>query len=378
MKILKPCLVVLLLLLFQICTLPYERLENVTPGRVFIFDAEGNIYTDYRNYSIAKYSQDGKLLITFGQKGEGPSDFKRMGWFSINPIDHHIYTTEFFGGNHWISKFSTDGKYLGEWDCDFDWVKYSGISHIDFDSHGNVYFQAERPLNQKYKDFSLGVIEKSILKFSKEGKLVKEMYKMNMTFYADKKGKGNITIPFSNYLNWMICQDKLIVRELWGTSIKVYSLEGGLIKEIPLPFKREKVKSSDIKGWEEWLRSLPGVKEDIASGILDLNYWKSRIPFPEYMPLSGGMMYADSNGNLYSKKYNSYNVYIIGRSAFKTKNDNIWVKINLENSSAKIISFMENETLKGIWKQHLYFLKEDENDNFVLIRREMKETFLNE
>ena len=44
-------------------------------------DSKGNTYSDYGNHQISKYSPEGKLLVRFGRKGEGPGDIKRLGWF---------------------------------------------------------------------------------------------------------------------------------------------------------------------------------------------------------------------------------------------------------------------------------------------------------
>ena len=340
-----------------------EKLD-VLPGKTFIFDYQGNMFANYGTFSIAKYSPSGERLLIMGQRGEGPGDFKRLGWFAINPADNIIYTTEFVGGNRWISKFSLEGKYLGEWKSDFDWEKYNGISYVDFDSEGNFYLQTENTLSNRYKDFTLGTVEKTILKYSPTGKLVKELYKMNTDFFCARDGKGNVTIPFHNYLSWIVYKNKLIIREHWGESLKVYTLDGSIEKEIKLPFNREKIRQKDIEEWENWMKSFPEVKKSIAEGILDLKYWRNRIPFPKYKPISGDKLYVDSHGNVFSKKY-----------SFLNDADTTWAIINLEKASSSIINFKQGEKLIGIWKDYFFFSTKDDEDNYAVLKKNEKEIY---
>jgi len=342
----KAILILFLVILTCYPILPVDVLENVYAGKVFLLDEEGYIFTDYGPHSIAKYSPGGKFLILMGRKGEGPGDFKRLGWFSINPVDNIIYATEFVNGNRWISKFSKDGKYLGEWRFDLDWTKYQGLSTIHFDTGGNVYIQAEKTHSVRHKDVTLGIVEKSILKFSPQGKQLKEIYKINIDFFVAKDGKGNLTIPFHNYLGWLIYGDKIIIRESYDEFIRVFSLDGTFEKKISLPFKRQKVTDEDIEEWEEWLKTYPEVKRSIAEGVLDLKYLKKRMPFPEFKPVSGSQPYIDTHGNLYSGKAGGFN-----------PKESIWARVNLEDGTSSVVKFKPGEKFIGVWNNTFLFSK---------------------
>ena len=359
---------VILILVFVVLTcfpvLVAETLKSVYAGKVFLVDDEGYIFSDYGPHSISKYSPEGKHLLLMGRKGEGPGDIRRLGWFAINPLDNVIYVTEFVNGNRWISKFSKNGKYLGEWRFDFDWTRYQGLSTIQFDTVGNVYIQAEKTHSGRHKDVNLGIVEKSILKFSPQGKQLKEIYKMNIDFFIAKDGKGNLTIPFQNYLSWLIYKDKIIIREHYDEFIRVFSLDGAIEKKISLPFKRQKVTDVDIEEWEEWLKAFPGVRQSIAEGVLDLKYLKKRMPFPEFKPVSGSQLYSDAHGNLYSAKARGFD-----------PTDNIWVRINLESGTQSILKFAPGEKFLGVWKDMFLFSRSVGGYDTNILKLDEKELF---
>lgn len=361
----KKIYLVLIVMLFQFFVSAEEIFKDIRPGKVLVADSEGYIYVNAGNHSIKKYSPRGKFLLEIGRKGEGPSDIKRMGWFAISPLDNHIYVTEFFGGNKWLSRFSTDGKYLGELNCEIDWKKWNGIPFIKFDDHGNIYLQMERFIPRRYKDFTINAVEKAIVKFSPTGKKLKDIFKMKVDFSADKGGKGNITIPFHNYLFWNTYGDKIFVRENKDDFISVFDLDGNFEKKIPLPFKKEKVTQRDLDDWEEYIKSIPGIKKGIAEGWFDLKYWKARLPIPEYKPVASFRLVIDAHGNLYSMKYSGYN----------PSHHVLWAKINLSTGNVSMVNSNPKHYLKYIWKNYFFILKLDEEDNYVAAKIDAKEFF---
>jgi len=340
----------LLFFILSLCQIQaIEVIKGIYLGRNFIVDDDYNVYSDYDSHIIVKYSGKGERLLEIGRSGEGPGDIKRLGWFMINPKTNLLYVTEFEDGNKRISIFSTgDGKFMGSWSFEFDWRKWQGLPFIQFDLKGNIYLETDRTLWTRYKDFQLGSTENSLLKYSPDGKNLEELYNLKYSFNAEKGGKGNITIPFSNYLFWEICQDKIVIRENYDQYIKVYNIDGSLLKKLKLPFKKAKVSKADIEDWENWFKSLPLFKRGIAEGWYDFNFWKRNLPFPEYKPVSGGRLFVDSKGFIYSRKYPGYK-----------GNDNLWAKINIENGHIKLISFPTNYNLKFIKDRFFYFSKVD-------------------
>lgn len=353
----------LILLCVSVNVFPSELVLKSNDGRrIIAFDKDGNIFTDSGAHSIASYTKKGAFTRKFGQKGEGPGDIKRMSCFDINPGNNTIYVTEFVHGNRWISMFSTKGKYLGEWSCEIDWPGISGLSNIEFDNSGNVYIQILKFIYRRNKDFSIGSVKNTITKFSPEGKKIKEMYELTYDFNAEKGGKGNVTIPFSNYLYWTIHNDKLYVRESILDYINVYNLDGTPDKKLPLPFEMQKVTEIDLDEWQDWMKTLPFVKKGTSQGYFDLNYWRKRLPFPEYKPISGSLIFIDADGFLYSNKYTSHQ-----------SNKNIWARIDIETANSTVISIDPNDKIMAIRDNYFFIRKLDEEEKNILIKTKSKD-----
>lgn len=340
-----------------IAIIAQEKFYEIFPGRVFIIDKNDNMYSDFDEHTIAKYSPAGKLLLKIGMPGEGPGDIKRLGWFAINPKDDLLYVTELAQGNKRISKFSNTGKYQGSFDIEFDYRKWDGIPFIGFDHTGNVYIIAYRFNYKRYKDFHIGSTKEELYKFSPTGKKLRKIYEFEAQDFAEKEGKGNITIPFNNSFSWAIYRDMIIIREDSAENVNIYSSDGSLKKKIRLPFKREKLKAEDLDEWEQLLLSDPGIKSGIKAGWFDFNYWKKRLPFPEYKPITGSM-FIDVHGNLFIMKYSGY----VGQ-------EDTCARINIDTGKTSIIKFPGHYgNLRCIDKNYFYFLKEDEDGEFTVLK----------
>jgi hypothetical protein len=351
--------VVLVVLLYGAFGFSEEIFKDIILGGHFMIDRQGYIYTNFDENSIDKYSSDGKFLLKIGRKGSGPSDIKRLGSFGINPVDSILYVTEFYGGNKWISKFSTDGKYLGELNCEIDWKIFWGLSTIKFDKVGNVCLKIAKVSYRQCKDFEIEIEESAIQKFSPSGKKLKTIYKLIANSSAVKEKKGNFPIPFENFLNWTVYGDKVLINEGHSNFISVLSLEGNLERKIPLPFKREKVTGKDFDAWEKRMKESKEIRNRIAAGIVDLRYWKGRMPFPEYKPFTYWGMLVDSHGNLYIRQFT----------------DRIWAKIDLSSGKNSIITFPNDDSLMYIWKEYFFFTNEDEDGELIIKKISEKELF---
>ncbi len=325
-----------------------------------VIDHQGNMYLGYDSHTIAKYSPKGELLLKIGRKGEGPGDIKRLGYYAFNPKDKMLYVTEYYNGNRRVSRFTTDGKYHSAWPFEFNWSTYDVVSKIAFDSGGNVFLLAEKRKTRQYKEFILTNTRYHLLKFSAEGKFSKEIYSYNKDSDAYKKGNFTVTIPFQNWLSWLVYQDKIIVKEQSGEFIQVFSTGGELLEKIPFPVKREKLTEVDFDAWEKRLKSNRSIKKYIAMGIGNVEYWRENLPFPTYKPNSIGPMYPDFKGNLYIETY-----------ATDRKKPEVWFKINLQTGKANKLPLKPGEDLSGIRKGYFYLYKvmETEDDEVETITR---------
>lgn len=344
------------------CLFASTVLREVVKGWVFIVDKSGFIYSNYGENEIRKYSPEGKLLLKIGRKGQGPGDIMRLGSLAINPKDGNLYVTEYYG-NKRVSIFSPKGKYIGELQIDLSQKDWNAMSTIRFDKDGNVYILSERYILKKYKDFTLLEYEKKIWKFSPYKKEKKLLYTLSPTpGSCDKYRKGNITIPFSNQsgFDFDLWEDKIAIKEPVNDFISIYDLNGKEIKKLYLPFKKEKVSNRDIEEWMEWHKASWGDR-GIRNGWLDpdyLNYWKSRIPFPEYKPVSYGVFF-DGKGNIFTKKFTGY----------KSK-ESIWIRLNISSGNYQIKK-LENEDIIFVDKDWVYLSKgSDEEEVVIKMKRE--------
>ncbi len=342
---------------------PHTVLKEIIKGWVFVVDSKGFIYSNYDRNEIRKYSPDGRLILKMGRKGQGPGDIFWLGWFAINPKDGNIYVTEYRPGNKRISIFSPEGKYLGEWKIELDWKNWGNVDFIKFDRFGNGYIRVFRNIEQKYKDFLLCDEEYKIIQFSPNGKRKNEFYKnFIISFWCEKRRKGNITIPFQNYLSFDIWEDKIAIKEAVNDFISIYDINGKEIKKLYLPFKKEKLSKDDIMEWIEWHMASWGDRM-IRSGAIDpdyLDYWKDRMPFPKYKPVSYGV-YFDGRGNIFTKKFIGY----------KSK-ESIYARVSISSGEYKIRK-LENETIIFIDKDWVYLSRETEEGEEVVVKMKREE-----
>lgn len=331
---------------------PSEVIKDIIRGHgPLVFDHQGNMYLEYDDHTIIKYSPSGKHLLKIGRKGEGPGDFKRIGSYAFNSKNKVLYVTEYYNGNRRVSRFSMDGKYIDNWDFEFNWSQYNIVSDIDFDNQGCVFLMAQKKTSRRYKDFILANEVFDLLKFSPEGKFLKKIYTFNIDRDAEKRGNFQVTIPYQNWLSWFVYQDKIIVKEISGDSIQVFSANGELLKKIPFPAKREEVTNKDLDAWEKRMKSLPFIKKLTGMGRANVDYWRERLPFPKYKPNSSGAMHTDSKGNLYIEEYTRYK-----------KKDPLWFKVNLETGKTDTVTLKPGEKLLNIWSGCFYLYKIIDND----------------
>jgi len=72
-------------------------------------DESGNFYVvDQREHKVYRFSRDGKLLGSFGQRGQGPGDFQRPNRISLTPEGHLAVADEMY----MISFLHKDGAFL--------------------------------------------------------------------------------------------------------------------------------------------------------------------------------------------------------------------------------------------------------------------------
>jgi DNA-binding beta-propeller fold protein YncE len=105
-------------------------------------DRENNVWvTDIGNHQVMKYSADGKLLLTLGKKGEPGDDadhFNRPTDIAVTPSGE-FYVSDGYG-NARVLKFSREGKLLKQWGKKGTGEGEFNLPHaVCLDSKGRVY-----------------------------------------------------------------------------------------------------------------------------------------------------------------------------------------------------------------------------------------------
>ncbi|MCH8285738.1 6-bladed beta-propeller, partial [candidate division KSB1 bacterium] len=75
-----------------------------------IKDNDGNYYIlDAGNYLVKKYDPDGKFLLSFGRKGQGPGEFEYPSQIVLNQANELLVVD---GNSRTINMFDTDGNFI--------------------------------------------------------------------------------------------------------------------------------------------------------------------------------------------------------------------------------------------------------------------------
>jgi DNA-binding beta-propeller fold protein YncE len=112
-----------------------------TPHGLFVDDHDNVWVTDIKHHLVQKFSNDGKLLMTFGVKdvfGQDATHFHSPTDVAVAPSGE-FYVTDGYGNSR-VVKFSPEGKFLLEWGKPGDQPGQFKIPHgISLDSAGRVY-----------------------------------------------------------------------------------------------------------------------------------------------------------------------------------------------------------------------------------------------
>jgi hypothetical protein len=190
----------------------YQSKEIIGNVRKCQIDKDGYIWVlDSKMCKIKKYDRKGKLILSFGGKGEGPGEFFQPSSFTLD--NGRIYVVDPF--RRLVSVFSKNGKYensfkirdgreikklenrdeiiiaaplLEESACLHIYIKngnleksFFPISKLSLQNHlvcDGVYFD----LDSKNNIYAIQEMDYNIHKFTIEGELIKTFYKKN-TYY---------------------------------------------------------------------------------------------------------------------------------------------------------------------------------------------------
>ena len=106
----------------------------------------------YTGTRVAKFDKNGKFLLSFGEKGNPPTE-KRPGYFNVvhgiaaDPVTRHVYVCD--RGNKRIQVFDENGKFLDQWPLD----PYSSVNFLYISADRHLWAADDR--NSKIVEYDL-------------------------------------------------------------------------------------------------------------------------------------------------------------------------------------------------------------------------------
>lgn len=145
-------------------------------------DNDGNIYVLERgNIRVQKFTQKGEYICTFGNKGQGPSEFMMPYQMIIDEINGMIYVQDI----RKVVVFDKVGNYL---DADILFEKFP--SNLIMDSSHTFWGSCNL---ENVTDLS-SPLKKTIVKFDEKGQIASEVVSFPYNIYREGKGEEILSI----------------------------------------------------------------------------------------------------------------------------------------------------------------------------------------
>lgn len=248
----------------------------------FSTDRDGNFYvSDHGNLRILKYNPEGKHMLTFGRKGQGPEEFQSMTAVRFDK-DNNLYIGDVTSRR--ISFFNKEGKFLRQINMP------SAYENIFLNSKDFIVASKEE---QKPESNALNIITILGL-FDQTFKTVAELDRIEKKIELSGSPARDMSARLqimANMINLMIFQPNIFLTLAENDSIyvgypekyeiNIYSPQGNLIKKIareydPVPVSKKDVKNTeDELGIAETIREFP---EELRKELFKL------IKYPKYKP----------------------------------------------------------------------------------------------
>jgi hypothetical protein len=253
----------------------------------FNVDEKGNIYaTDWDAKQIKKFGPDGKHLLTFGRKGQGPGEFQNPGVVRFM-TDGTLYLSENFGNK--MIFFNENGAYL----------KQSSLPADIFDiwiTPAGTYLGNEQVAPQYVGE---GPVENAIKVYDGNFKPILELHRESFIFpdrsLGAAQGYAQITNEFLARPTAMAVlgpDGRIFFARSDIYAIDVFTPEGRKLRTISRAAPALPYKAPDrdflLKEEEERMKSLTG-SETLVKEYLGLIRFPGNKPFIRTLvPMDGG------------------------------------------------------------------------------------------
>ena len=265
--------------------------ENFQFYRVSVvtLDSEENIYVlDSGNCRVQKFDRDGRYLLTYGRKGQGPGEFTNPSAFYVDGRKY-LYVSE----ARKIEVFDESGRYKKSIALE------NSIQEFFIDKHGNIVTHCIVSDGEGSK--------KRIIKLSPEGKILETLAEFSDVRAVRNREEGGRTVTFKayhqyNYWPYIYPVDANSFVYAYPSDYKIYITEsdGGLRmvlekEAVPIPISREE-KESIMNGIESRAGER-GIK--LTKEVLE-----AACQFPPHRPFFHRIL-VDERGRIYVREARS-------------------------------------------------------------------------
>lgn len=294
-------------------------------------DNQENIYVlDYKAYKVHKFSPDGKFLLSFGQKGEGPGDLRNP-YRIFCSINDEIAVADMMS---LVSFFSPGGKYLRKFNLSskvgfaFN-PMYAGENLIYYEKSESNGSRKQNIFNMDGKNVQPQLFVKPNINVVVEG--------MNY-FYSSGEYSPSLVFSYFNGYSVAALSNKY--------EFIILDQKGKILKRVNRDIQAQKINDSERKYLERQITEIKNLPANVKRTLID------RIP---------------------TYKNYFYKILLSGKNifAFRIKEDitdsDGEIPVDIFSLSGEYLGKIEMEQIPILISQSfMYFKSEDDSEDVIL------------
>ena len=261
------------------------RIQLYKPDK-FIVDGNENIYIcDQQDCAIKVFNSDGRLIRSFGRKGQGPGEFQYFASLALLPNGNLLVQD---AKQARTSIFSLDGRFLSS-HIILSSGKYS-VSYYIYFTTDSSYTRNESVAGKQMKRFvkTYDLSGRELLSFGEFKEPQFQKYQVAGQWIGHEElfvARSVVAGDQTNKILYHSLGDKFL--------IEIYNQDGRLFRKIDRPYKNLPVLDEDIRRFIEGM----AIKGNISWRMV-----ADKIEAPKFKPVMQRMI-VDDIGNLWIQTY---------------------------------------------------------------------------